>query len=100
MMKQQQLKNLQKKRQKLKKKINYLKKEKPTSKKVCKYLLAFAVMASWRCCRLSSLWSSLEYINTFQISGLHEWDDMSPEEFAKEKFGLEVPEKRSFGMYE
>ena len=39
-------------------------------------------------------------MNTFQISALHEWDDMSPEEFAKEKFGLEIQEKRSFGMYE
>ena len=36
------------------------------------------------------------------FSGIHEWDDMDDEEFAKEKFGLEeeggVVGRRSFGL--
>ena len=36
------------------------------------------------------------------FSGIHEWDDMDDEEFAKEKFGLEVEGgvvgRRSFGL--
>ena len=49
-----------------------------------------------------SLTLLLKMKKKFFFLGIHEWDDMDDEEFAKEKFGLEeeggVVGRRSFGL--